>query len=158
MIYFVQPGGGASGEVRITPAAAGGEVRTGSVCGCHRNSGGNGAVCSGGHDGEAGVGVDQAGDEWLVSGERWQRARGLGEAVGAVGAHVVELLLGREHTVVQREGAMVVAPLTSCHGGGGLAQAVVDAVGVAQFRQRRLIRKGDLGIAVHALLLDTVLV
>lgn len=67
-----------------------------------------------------------------MSGQRLQGARRLRQAVGAVGADVVELVLRGQDAVLQREGAVVVGPLPAPHGWRGLAQAAVDAVGEAE--------------------------
>lgn len=69
-----------------------------------------------------------------MSGQRLKRPWRLREAVGAVGADVVELVLGGDDAVLQGEGVVVVAPLAASHGWRGLIQAAVDAVSKAQLR------------------------
>lgn len=134
VVYFVQPGSGTGGEVWVATTAARGEVGAGAVGSPHGDP--HGWVHAGptalGHDRQARVGVDEAGDEGLVPGQRLQRARGLREAIGAAGADVVELVLGREDAVLQGEGTVAVGPLATPYAWGGLAQAAVDAVGVTQ--------------------------
>lgn len=66
-----------------------------------------------------------------MSGHRRERARRL-SSVGAVGADVVELVLGGDGAVLQGEGAVVAPRLAASHGRRGLAEAAVDAVSETQ--------------------------
>lgn len=133
VVHVVQPGSRTGGEVWVPAAAAGGEVRAGAVGGAAQGSYGrvDPRPPTLRHDGNARVRVDQAGDEVLVSGHGLERARRLG-SVGAVGADVVELVLGGDGAVLQGEGAVVGPHLAAAHGRRGLAEAAVDAVGETQ--------------------------
>ncbi|TNN83209.1 hypothetical protein EYF80_006542 [Liparis tanakae] len=128
-------------KVWVSSAAAGREVRAGAVGGAHGapRGGVDPRPAALGHDGEVGVGVDQAGDERLVPGQRLKRPWRRRKAVGAAGADVVELVLRGKNAVLQWEGAMVVAPLAAPHGRRGLTQAAVDAVSEAELGHGRLV-------------------
>lgn len=129
MVHVVQPGSWTGGEVWVPATAASGEVRAGAVGGAAQGSYGwvDPWPPTLRHDGNARVRVDQAGDEILVSGHGLERARRL-SSVGAVGADVVELVLGGDGAVLQREGAVVGPHLAAAYGWRGLAEAAVDAV------------------------------
>lgn len=133
VVHVVQPGSRTGGKVWVPAAAAGGEVRAGAVGGAAQGSYGgvDPRPPALRHDGNARVRVDQAGDEILVSGHGLERARRL-SSVGAVGADVVELVLGGDGAVLQGEGAMVGPHLAAAHGWRGLDEAAVDAVSETQ--------------------------
>lgn len=129
VVHFVQPGSWTGGKIWVSTAAAGREVRAGAVGGAPRGprAGVDPRPPALGHNSNARVGIDQAGDKVLVSGQRLERAWRL-SSVGAVGADVVELILGGDDAVLQGEGAVVAPHWAATHGRRGLAEAAVDAI------------------------------
>lgn len=141
MVHLVQPGCRTRGEVWVAAAAARRQVGAGPVGAAHQPaaplSHAWGSTLT--HHGQAGVGVDQARDERLVSGKGLQGAGRLGQAVGTAGADVVIGLLRLDDPVLQGEGR--VRASRAAHGRRRFAQAAVEPVGVAQVRHGRLVYK-----------------
>lgn len=70
----------------------------------------------------------------------WQGCWRLGDAVGAAGAQVVELVLSRDPAVVQGKAAG--AASLPAQGGGGFVEIAVNPIGMAHFGHGGLIWKG----------------
>lgn len=136
MFHLIQPGGRASREVGITPAAPRGQVRAGSSS-CQCSHGWRCPRGPGRHQTQAGVGVSQTGEQG--SREARQRSRGGSHAKGAAGPQLTVGLRTSQTPVLQWEASR--SPCRSAQGWCRLPQAAIKAIRRAHVGHSRLICK-----------------